>query len=415
MKDRPTPEGGTPLALLLRELLAREGPMPFDRFMEIALYHPQHGYYAQAPSRRIGKGGDYYTGPSSGPAFGRLFAQTVAEVWSLLGRPEAMEIWEQGAGSGWLACDLFDWLRRQNPELARRIRYTIVEPQVRSRQEQQERVRRAGFADRFRWLQSWGETERITGIFFSNELVDSFPVRRLVRRGAGWTESYVCLDAEGRFRLVERPLSDGNRPADPLARPMLDLPEGWVFEWSPAVGPWLRRVADLLDRGMVFTFDYGLTPEERFSPERAGGTLRAYRRHRREEALLARPGEQDLTAHVDFGMLAQCGCEVGLRNWALIDQHHFFVGILSALAEQSGGGMPEGLSAGGFQTLAHPEFLGRTHRVLVQSKGIEDASALSCLRFAGIGSAALGSCAPARSAATNRACASTLRNESPAC
>ncbi len=381
MRGGPIPEGEAPLAALLRALLEQEGSISFRRFMEIALYHPEHGYYAQAPSLRIGKNGDYYTGPSAGSAFGRLFSETVAEVWRLLGRPETIDLWEQGAGAGWLACDLVDSLRRRDPGLAGRLRYTIVEPRARARREQQERVGKARLADRFRWIDSWDETERIVGIFFSNELVDSFPVRRLVRRGTGWTESCVTLK-DGHLRLEEQPLRGGSPWSDPLGEQEPDLPEGWVVEVSPEAPSWMQRVGRLLDRGLVFTFDYGSTPEERFSPGRAGGTLRAYRRHRWAEDLLADPGEQDLTAHVDFGVLVQSGCEAGLRSLAFIDQHHFFVGILSALAERSEGRLPDGLTAAGFQTLAHPGFLGRTHRVLIQSKGVDDPSSLSCLRFA---------------------------------
>ncbi|WP_178087775.1 SAM-dependent methyltransferase, partial [Methylacidimicrobium cyclopophantes] len=173
-------KGQTPLAALLRTLLAQGGPIPFWRFMELALYHPRFGYYARSPSDRIGRRGDYYTGPSSGPAFGRLFSETVAEAWALLGRPESFDLWEQGAGAGWLACDLVGSLRRREPRLAERIRYTIVEPRARSRQEQEARVHAAGLSDHFRWIRSWGEREKLAGVFFSNELVDSFPVHRLV-------------------------------------------------------------------------------------------------------------------------------------------------------------------------------------------------------------------------------------------
>ncbi len=404
------PENRTPLAEELRAILSQEGSIPFRTFMELALYHPRHGYYAQSPSRRIGRRGDYFTGPSAGPAFGRLFSQTVAEAWNLLGRPETLDHWEQGAGAGWLACDLIESLRQSHPGLAARVRYTIVEPRTRTRQEQQERVGRTGLADQFRWIASWGEAERIVGVFFSNELVDSFPVRRLIRRGGGWSESFVTLK-EGRFCFEESPLLGESPWRDSLGEAALDLPEGWVLEVSPDAASWMRRVGTLLDRGLVFTFDYGKTPEERLDPRRAAGTLRGYRRHRRTDDLLAFPGEQDLTAHVDFGALERSGEPVGLRSLALIDQHRFFVGILSALAERSGGRLPAGLTAGGFQTLAHPGFLGRTHRVLIQSKGIEDPP-LSCLRFSRTGKPFLGSCAPGPSLGTNRECGSIFRNDS---
>ncbi|MGD9895909.1 MAG: class I SAM-dependent methyltransferase [Candidatus Methylacidiphilaceae bacterium] len=393
-------EGDTPLAELLRALLAQEGSIPFWRFMELALYHPRHGYYAQSPSLRIGRRGDYYTGPSSGPAFGRLLSQAVAEAWISLERPKMLDLWEQGAGTGWLACDLVGSLWHLDPGLAGRIRYTIVEPRELPRMEQEERVRKAGLSGQFRWVASWTDTERIAGIFFSNELVDSFPVHRLVRRATGWSETHVTL-REGRFCFEEQPLPEGSQWSETLGGLAWTLPEGWTVEASLDAPRWMRRVGSLLDRGFVLTFDYGLTPEERFTPGKARGTLRAYRRHRQEEDLLAHPGEQDLTAHVDFTALQRSGEEAGLHTLALIDQHHFFVGILSALAARSQGRLPEGLTPGGFQTLAHPDFLGRTHRVLIQSKGIKDTSSLSFLRFARTRAASVGSCAPGRSLGTN--------------
>ncbi|WP_231363857.1 class I SAM-dependent methyltransferase [Verrucomicrobium sp. 3C] len=389
-------EEETPLAELLRTLLAQEGAIPFWRFMEFALYHPRHGYYAQLPSRRIGRRGDYYTGPSSGTAFGRLFSEAVAEAWVLLGRPAILDLWEQGAGAGWLACDLVGALRQRAPHLAERIRYTIVEPRELPRKEQEARVSAAGLSNHFRWVESLDGTERLVGVFFSNELVDSFPVHRLLWRSSGWSESFATWKG-GRFCFVERPLPAGSQWRDVLEEPAADLPEGWVVEASLDAPLWMRQVAGLIDRGFVFTFDYGFLPQERFLPGRAAGTLRAYRRHRRESDPLAHPGEQDLTAHVDFARLQRAGEEMGLSSLSVVDQHHFFVGILSAVAERYDGKLPEGLTAGGFQTLTHPEFFGRTHRVLIQSKGIVDASSLSCLRFA----RSVGSCPPDHPPATN--------------
>ncbi|WP_178087776.1 SAM-dependent methyltransferase, partial [Methylacidimicrobium cyclopophantes] len=233
----------------------------------------------------------------------------------------------------------------------------------------------------------------------------------LVRRGTGWAQSYVGL-RDGRLSWEERPLPAGSPWIAALGESVAQPPEGSIVEVSLAASSWMHRVGLLLERGFVFTFDYGLTSVERSSPERARGTLRAYRAHRREEDLLASPGEQDLTAHVDFEALQRSGEEVGLRTLALVDQHHFFVGILSALAERSEGRLPEGLTAAGFQTLAHPGFLGRSHRVLIQSKGIVDGASLSCLRFARPQALFDDSCADGHSLGTNRACGSIFPNGS---
>ena len=169
------------LVYSIRDLIRREGPISFDRFMEQALYHPEHGYYSSGRSQ-IGRRGDYFTSVSAGPVFGTLLAGQFAEIWESLGRPNDFAIVEQGAHHGEFAGDVLEALREQHPELFVTVRYRIVEPFAVLRRRQEGVLRQ--FANRVEWGESVEKMTPFCGIHFSNELLDAFPVHLLVGKGA---------------------------------------------------------------------------------------------------------------------------------------------------------------------------------------------------------------------------------------
>jgi SAM-dependent MidA family methyltransferase len=146
------------------------------------------------------------------------------------------------------------------------------------------------------------------------------------------------------------------------------LPDGFVLEWCPAAGEWWRQAAAALRQGHLLTFDYGFTAREFLAPERPHGTLRAYRRHHVTAELLESPGEQDLTAHVNFTQLERAGQDQGLATEGLFTQAQFLTQAARRLWRESSHGEPSPLEARQFQTLTHPEHLGRSFRVLVQRR-----------------------------------------------
>jgi SAM-dependent MidA family methyltransferase len=347
----------------IRAAIGRAGAISFERFMELALYAPGAGYY-ERPDRRIGRQGDFYTSVSVGEVFGLLLAARWVE-WS---GGDALQILEAGAHDGQLAADILRALERFYPDDLQRIDYRILEPSAPRRKAQQERL--APWAGQVRWFAAWEEvTQVISGVIFANELLDAFPVRRLVwdASAGGWFESGVTMEG-GRLGWCRLPME-----ADPggiLPREMEPyLPDGCIVELNPRAEAWWRCAASRVARGHLVTFDYGTEARGVPRPERLKGTLRAYYRHRVSGDLLARPGEQDLTADVDFGRIARVGEEAGLRTEEFIQQGRW-LGEIGVALLRAGGPASQWLQSRfrQFQTLTAPGHLGQTHRVLVQSR-----------------------------------------------
>ncbi len=354
--------------------------------MELALYCPDCGYY-EKENDTLGRRGDFYTSVSVGRLFGELLAFQFAAWLAAPGDcsseppPSPRQLVEAGAHHGQLARDILTWLRNQRPALCEQLEYWILEPSAGRRAKQVETLRE--FAGTIQWAGSLSELRvklrqrvqpatGVRGIIFSNELLDAFPVHRLGwdANRSEWFEWGVTWRA-GRFvwvRLSALPPASG---LSPFAAPELlaVLPDGFTTESCPAATTWWREAAELLRQGKLLTFDYGLNAEEFFAAHRAGGTLRAYQHHRYADDVLARPGEQDLTAHVNFTALQAAGETAGLTTAAAQTQSQFLTGIAQR-AWETGSGFdawtPERTRQ--FQTLTHPEHLGRAFRVLVQAR-----------------------------------------------
>jgi SAM-dependent MidA family methyltransferase len=211
----------------------------------------------------------------------------------------------------------------------------------------------------------------VTGIILSNEFLDALPVHRLAWSAARgqWQEGFVTVQGAAfawEWRDPAAALADSlpQVPGD-LAGV---LPDGFLVEVCPAAVAWWRAAAATLLRGKLLTLDYGLVEEERFQPGRAQGTLRAFTRHHASADLLSRPGEEDLTAHVNFSALMEAGHAAGLRTAALLRQSKFLTEILARtrLAPASFEPWDEKRTRQ-FQTLAHPEHLGHKFQVLIQT------------------------------------------------
>ena len=351
----------TPLTAPIRAAIAGRGPMPFREFMERALYDPEHGYYASGHAR-LGRKGDYFTSVSVGPLFGALLARQFAEVWERLGAPADFTLVEQGAHRGELTRDVFIGLRRLAPECARATRGVIVEPFPALRAAQQELLRDEPVA----WVASIDELPPFTGVHFSNELLDAFPVHLVRSDGAAWTERCVEWSEPGRFAFCERPLEDPALLAQ-LPAPH-DLPPDYTTELCPAASTWARAVAEKTQRGLILAIDYGHPRADFFHPARRLGTLRACASHRPAPDPLAAPGELDLTAHVEWTSVAAAAESAGLRVHGFCDQHHFCVGL--ARAHFPDGVVPPAAELRAFQTLMHPGLLGRAFQGLALGKDI---------------------------------------------
>lgn len=336
--------------------------------MELCLYHPEFGYYMQG-QERTGVTGDYFTSADLHPIFARLVARQAVEMWEILGRPAPFTWVEMGAGRGWFARDFLRWLEGARPEVFSLLDYVAVEPGPPQRLHLGARLAEDGLESKVQLLASLEGLEPRTGCFFSNELVDSFPVSVVTRAGGELKEIYVAADGES-LREVPGPLSDA-RLAAAMARYAPELEEGQRVEVSLQAVEWIRSVAEKLKRGFVVTIDYGDLAEYLYTPARPRGTLLTYRDHVATEDFYYAPGEQDLTAQVNFSALIDAGKEAGLEFTGFTTQERF----LMALGEgnefadlyDSGQNEMERLQARlKLKRLIHPEGMGTIFKVLIQ-------------------------------------------------
>src|SRR5579872_3398563 len=353
---------------IIEEEVVRRGVISFARFMELALYCPNLGYY-ERPDVSPGRQGDFFTSVSVGKLFGELLAFQFSG-WIKAAPAGKWQVLEAGAHEGRLAADILHWLEGHRPDLLKSLDYWILEPSA-SRRQSQERTL-GGLRGGVRWFDAWGALppSGVHGVIFSSELLDAMPVHRLGWDAAGkkWFEWGVSLK-DGDFAWTKMPENEGFK----VARGRLELPpelievlpDGFTTEVCPAASEWWRQAAGVLKGGKLVAIDYGLTVEELFMPQRREGTLRAYHRHHPGRNVLAHVGEQDITAHANFSAIREAGEAGGLRTEALISQAQFLTGIAEKMWKEKGL-MAEWNStrARQFQTLTHPEHLGQSFRVL---------------------------------------------------
>jgi SAM-dependent MidA family methyltransferase len=362
--------GNPDLAAFIREAIRQRGPVSFDWFMEQALYHPEFGYYSSGQCE-IGRRGDYFTNVSVGPLFGRLLAAQFSEMWEILGRPGDFTIVEQGAHHGEFAADVLEEVRERTPDFFSALRYSVIEPFPILEARQQERLR--AFGEKVAWRKSLGNLEPFTGVHFSNELLDSMPVRLISRKSGGdWQERQVDGAGDG-FAFVTRPIADKK-----LRRHLEILPRSGEQLYETEVNlvalDWIEDVARKLGRGFVLAVDYGYPRDGYYAAERTSGTLQCRAEHRAVSSPLEEIGRIDITAHVDWTSVAERGEESGLRLIDFTDQHHFITGLLTRRA-------PGESERRALQTLLHPELLGVRFQCLALGKGVPD-QPLSGFRFA---------------------------------
>lgn len=362
------------LSDLIAAEIAAEGSITFARFLELALYHPELGYYASGRARIGQAGGDFYTNVSVGPIFGRVLAGQFREMWERMGKPQRFCLVEQGANDGQLAADV---LAALPGEMLVSTEYWIVEGAELLRQQQEERL--APFAGKVHWARDLSELPPFIGVHFSNELIDALPFHLVRSTGEVWDEMMVAREG-GDFVFV------GHPPTSGLDGEVSRLPQrasGYMTELRPAARSWIEQLGSKLQAGYVLVIDYGFTREELLSLDRAEGTFSCYRAHHRDAKPLEDVGEKDITAHVDFTALAEAAREAGFRVDGWADQHHFMVGASEALL-RSLEGPPTAETQKllrTIKTLLHPESMGTQFHYLALSKGLGEHTALPGFRY----------------------------------
>jgi SAM-dependent MidA family methyltransferase len=358
----------------LRQKIEREiqelGPIPFSRYMELCLYDPELGYYSRNAAQ-FGKAGDFYTSSDVHAVFGRLLARQFEEMWRVLGSPERIVIEELGPGRGLFAQDVLDWSEKKFPDFFHALRYELDERSPALRQRIEATLSRHLGSGRA-VLGSEGESD-VSRIVFANEFFDALPVE--------------ILSAEGSLRIS----SSGGRfletwaPSSPEQLEFLDRyaihPEAGERVEVPLEAQNQMSKTAQFDHGFVVAIDYGYTREEQLAG-RHRGTLKAVRQHSVSANAYEAPGEQDITADVNFTALAAAAEKQGMQTQKLVTQSQFLLGIgeknefADAFEECR---LPQERAKVALQLkhLVTPAGMGESFHVLVASGGIEEVRARS--------------------------------------
>ncbi|SCC92367.1 conserved hypothetical protein [Thiomonas sp. X19] len=408
---RPGSDGGpvepawnhlpTLLACIKQAIAEAGGWLPFDRYMELALYAPGLGYYAAAPGVLGAWGGssDFVTAPELTPLFAATLARQVAAAAQVEGLATVVEF---GAGSGRLACDLLAALHAEGWLPAQ---YAIVEVSAAMRARQQEAVATlpATLRERVVWWDALPAC--FDAVVIGNEVLDAMPVKLALRTQQGWIERGVVVTApepaasrqaprggQGNSGAAQRflenndteqPLAWAERATGVAPRPsMRALPLGAVTEIHQAAEAFISTLAEHLGRGLLLFIDYGFPAHEYDHPQRSGGTLRCHRAHRAHDDPLWQPGASDITAHVNFSGIAQIAAQAGLELLGYTSQARFLLncglldllGAAVAAGQQGESGAPRS-RAGLAQTAAVQKLLseaemGELFKVIALGRGL---------------------------------------------
>jgi SAM-dependent MidA family methyltransferase len=383
----------------IEQAIRERGPIPFSRYMEICLYDPELGYYSR-DAEQFGKAGDFYTSSDVHAVFGRLLARQFEELWRVLGSPSQIEILELGPGRGLFAQDVLDWSEKKFPAFFAAVHYSLGEgsPALRRRlQTTLERHFAAGKASLCsdgKVIAREGATSVVPNaatveralapeipiIVFANEFFDALPVE--------------VLSLQGELRISE---NDGRlletwQPASVEALEFLDRygvhPQtGERIEALLIAQRYMSQIAAAIKRGFIIAIDYGYTRQEQLAG-RHRGTIAAYRQHSMSANPYEAPGEQDITAHVNFTALGAAAEVQGMQVQPLLTQSQFLLGIgehnqFADAFEECRLPQEHAKVALQLKHLVTPEGMGESFQVLVASKGIsaELVSKLSGLTF----------------------------------
>jgi SAM-dependent MidA family methyltransferase len=362
----------TPLGKELAARITARGPISFAEFMEACLYDPAQGYYSKPAHADFA---DYYTSVDVHPIFGRLLARQLEEMWRVLDRPAQFLVAEAGAGVGRLAGQMLDFSSAKLPEFYDALRYVAVERSAARRPAHAKTIGKhitVGRADSSAELPA----EIPNGCIVSNELFDAMPVHRVISQGGALREMFVALE-DGHFVDRPGPVST-QRISDYFLRQEIALQEGQQAEVCVAACDWITDAARRLQRGFMLSVDYGYEARVLYSERFPRGTLLAYRNHRVSEDYYSVPGEQDLTAHLNFTALEIWGRDAGLERAGLAPQSRFLLALgrgneFADLFDE-GQSETERLRAQmQLSSLLNPEGMGETFQVFIQQKGIAKA------------------------------------------
>jgi len=353
-----------------RKIGAGNGWLPFDEFMREALYAPELGYYESG--QVFGAEGDFVTGAEVGPWLALGFADLLEWGWKQLGAPDDWTLIEQGGGEGRLLCDVLGMLKARQMTMPANVYAVERSAQLSQRQEKAY----AALGVEVSLLESLDEAPVLENVlYFSNELPDAFPVKCFARQGGVMLERGVALGEQGEFVWQERQ-SDALPSID--EKFVAAWPEGYISEWNPHLADWQADISRIMQRGFVFTVDYGFAQSEYYRAQRIEGTLLAHLKHDVEHDVLSDPGSRDITAHVDFTALGRAGRKAGFDMSCWITQGAWLAqsSAVQAFIQQAVMQPSDKSTAVMAQAkrMLLPQGMGDLFKLSVQSKGVASVS-----------------------------------------
>ena len=347
------------LTEIIIDRIKEEGPISFHDYMEMALYYPGLGYYTK-DSAQFGKGGDYYTSPVLSSIYGNMLGKQIEEMWHVLEKKD-FTIVEYGAGAGNLCADILQYLKN-NEEIYEKLEYVIIEKGDFLASKQKSILK-----EKVRWVNDISELETFSGCILSNEVLDNFAVH-VVEMQDQLMEVFV--DYENGFKEILLPA--GPDLVAYFIDQNIELPKDYRTEINMEAKSWLKNNATHLQSGFQITIDYGFRAHEYYKPDRSKGTLACYFQHKVSENFYVQPGQQDITAHVNFTSLAEWGKEFGFKVNGYTNQNYFLrsLGVANYLRELEQGSSEEN-KALLFQVNKLLYEMGSAFKVLIQQKNVE--------------------------------------------
>lgn len=350
-----------PLVRIILEQLRNKEKITFAEFMDTALYHPEYGFYQK--ENPFGEQGSFYTSVNASSSFGRSIAEGFISTFGSTDIEK--NICEMGAGNGFLAKDILDFIREKYPQTYENMTYTVIEKSGYLVEKQKAALSEHVKENKVKWI-SFDELENFSGIFFSNELVDAFPVHRIINIEGSYKELYVIENGD-RFELYPDEISTA-KINDYINNMGIKINEKQIIDINLNSTDWIFDLGNKINRGLLFTIDYGFEAKELFSSFRMDGTATCYFRHQQNNNFFDNIGYQDITAFVDFTALDFYGKKAGLEKIAFIPQWLFLIqsGILYEMENAS-----TDLEKSSIKSLIIPEGgFGTNFHVLIQSKNI---------------------------------------------
>lgn len=344
--------------MVLRDLIIhkieKEGPISFRDFMEMALYHPEYGYFTSG-DHKIGKKGDFFTSPYISSAFGAMLGRQIEEIRKLTGGD--FTIVEYGAGAGLLCLDILQYLKLHSDNFES-IKYVIIEKKQALR-----KINQHYLFEKVKWLDNIEKLGKFEGCVISNELFDNIPFHRILMEDRQLMEIFV--DFENDFREILRPAEI--QFYEYLASSSINLPNDCCIEVCFDAAEWYKGLSEVLKKGYIITIDYGCLDRELVLQNGGRGTIRSYYRHQIRFNPYDSPGEQDITADVNFSGLNYWGTMNGFEFTGYVNQHRFLraLGLVPFLSN-----MEDSEENKKFALTTLMNQMGRRFKVLIQRKNL---------------------------------------------